>query len=309
MSGLFRWAGGKGRIVDALMSHIDMHRNCDLRFAPPCVGSHKASHWIEPFVGGGAVALEAMRRSLASRYVLADGSADVMSVYKTLAQDDQALFTELRRFVALPEAEQREQFLRLKPEQDRMFPCLRALRLFILQACGFNGIGSTGYVALKNNRRYVGSELKQSYYESAIRNLDSAIAERGAMSLFDLIEQDAVAMNRSNADRFSIKNPVGTCVASMNGTASCSTNGSTKFNGKSTGSHFSRYRQQAHSMSGALRIPASSRITASGLHAISESRNRKCVQSLARNRAARMFRARVTRLSQTYCGLVAMPCA
>jgi DNA modification methylase len=57
----------------------------------------------------------------------------------------------------------------------------------------FNGIGSTGYVALKNNRRYVGSELKQSYYESAIRNLDSAIAERGAMSLFDLIEQDAVA--------------------------------------------------------------------------------------------------------------------
>lgn len=140
MSGLFRWAGGKGRIVDALMSHIDIHRNCDLRFAPPCVGSHKAPQWIEPFVGGGAVALEAMRRSLASRYVLADGSADVMSVYKTLAQDDQALFTELRRFVALPEAEQREQFLRLKPEQDRMFPCLRALRLLILQACGFNGL-------------------------------------------------------------------------------------------------------------------------------------------------------------------------
>ena len=140
MSGLFRWAGGKGRIVDALMSHIDIHRNCDLRFAPPCVGSHKAPQWIEPFVGGGAVALEAMRRGLASRYVLADGSADVMSVYKTLAQDDQALFTELRRFVALPEAEQREQFLRLKPEQDRMFPCLRALRLLILQACGFNGL-------------------------------------------------------------------------------------------------------------------------------------------------------------------------
>ena len=91
MSGLFRWAGGKGRIVDALMSHIDIHRNCDLRFAPPCVDSHKASHWIEPFVGGGAVALEAMRRGLTSRYVLADGSADVMSVYATLLDQLQGL--------------------------------------------------------------------------------------------------------------------------------------------------------------------------------------------------------------------------
>lgn len=56
----------------------------------------------------------------------------------------------------------------------------------------FSGIGSSGYVAIKNNRRYVGSELKQSYYESAIRNLNSAIAERGAVSLFDLVEQDAL---------------------------------------------------------------------------------------------------------------------
>lgn len=55
----------------------------------------------------------------------------------------------------------------------------------------FNGIGSTGYVALKNNRKYVGCELKQSYYESSIRNLNSAISERGAVTLFDLIEQDA----------------------------------------------------------------------------------------------------------------------
>lgn len=80
MSGLFRWAGGKGRIVDALMSHIDIHRNCGLCFAPPCIGSYKAPQWIEPFVGGGAVALEAMRRGLASQYVLADGSADHVGV-------------------------------------------------------------------------------------------------------------------------------------------------------------------------------------------------------------------------------------
>ena len=81
MSGLFRWAGGKGRIVDALMSHIVPSARA---FCPPCAALHPAPNWIEPFVGGGAVALEAMRRGLAARYVLADGSADVMSVYETL---------------------------------------------------------------------------------------------------------------------------------------------------------------------------------------------------------------------------------
>jgi DNA modification methylase len=50
----------------------------------------------------------------------------------------------------------------------------------------FGGIGSTGYVAIKNGRRFVGTELKESYYKSAVQNLNNAIAERGAVSLFDL---------------------------------------------------------------------------------------------------------------------------
>lgn len=50
----------------------------------------------------------------------------------------------------------------------------------------FAGIGSTGYVAIKNGRRFVGTELKESYYRSAVQNLNNAIAERGAVSLFDL---------------------------------------------------------------------------------------------------------------------------
>jgi DNA modification methylase len=35
----------------------------------------------------------------------------------------------------------------------------------------FNGIGSTGYMALKMGRRYLGSELKRAYYEWAVRYL------------------------------------------------------------------------------------------------------------------------------------------
>lgn len=37
----------------------------------------------------------------------------------------------------------------------------------------FAGIGSEGYVALQEGRRFVGAELKKSYYEQAARNLES----------------------------------------------------------------------------------------------------------------------------------------
>jgi len=38
----------------------------------------------------------------------------------------------------------------------------------------FAGIGSEGYVALQEGRRFVGAELKKSYYEQAARNLSEA---------------------------------------------------------------------------------------------------------------------------------------
>jgi hypothetical protein len=50
----------------------------------------------------------------------------------------------------------------------------------------FAGIGSEGHVALQEGRRFVGAELKRSYFEQACRNL--AVAKSGAQpSLFDAI--------------------------------------------------------------------------------------------------------------------------
>lgn len=46
----------------------------------------------------------------------------------------------------------------------------------------YMGIGSEGYVALQEGRKFVGAELKRSYYEQAKRNLQSATAQ---LSLFD----------------------------------------------------------------------------------------------------------------------------
>jgi DNA methylase len=52
----------------------------------------------------------------------------------------------------------------------------------------FAGIGSEGYVALKHGRRFVGVELKQSYFDTAQRNLAAA---EGQLSLLNGLVADA----------------------------------------------------------------------------------------------------------------------
>lgn len=47
----------------------------------------------------------------------------------------------------------------------------------------FTGVGSEGYCAVKMGRRFIGSELKPSYYGQALKNM--AEIEQGTMSLFD----------------------------------------------------------------------------------------------------------------------------
>jgi len=52
----------------------------------------------------------------------------------------------------------------------------------------FNGIGSTGVKALELGRRYVGIELKRSYYESAKINLFEAEAKAKSPTLYSYLE-------------------------------------------------------------------------------------------------------------------------
>jgi DNA modification methylase len=51
----------------------------------------------------------------------------------------------------------------------------------------FTGIGSEGYVALKCGRRFIGTELKKSYFDIAVKNLKEAAGENNLqVSLFDM---------------------------------------------------------------------------------------------------------------------------
>jgi DNA modification methylase len=55
----------------------------------------------------------------------------------------------------------------------------------------FAGIGSEGYVALQQHRRFIGIELKPSYWQTAVENLGRAEEEANAATLFDSMEVDA----------------------------------------------------------------------------------------------------------------------
>lgn len=48
----------------------------------------------------------------------------------------------------------------------------------------FAGIGSEGFEALRWGRRFVGAELKASYFEMAVQNLQAAVAEQNQSDLF-----------------------------------------------------------------------------------------------------------------------------
>ena len=48
----------------------------------------------------------------------------------------------------------------------------------------FAGIGSEGYQAIKNNRKFIGIELKESYYQQAVNNLRNAEEEKTQLRMF-----------------------------------------------------------------------------------------------------------------------------
>ena len=57
----------------------------------------------------------------------------------------------------------------------------------------FGGIGSEGYQSLLQGRRYVGVELKDSYFDVACKNLLRAAKEANRANLFTDVEAEAVA--------------------------------------------------------------------------------------------------------------------
>ena len=64
----------------------------------------------------------------------------------------------------------------------------------------FTGIGSEGYVAIEMGRKFVGAELKRSYFELAVRNLGEARTHKDA-DLFATSEPHQVGLSDADSRR------------------------------------------------------------------------------------------------------------
>ncbi len=62
----------------------------------------------------------------------------------------------------------------------------------------FAGIGSEGFVSIEEGRRFVGAELKASYYRQAARNLDRA-ANEGQADMFAAATQERTERDQESA--------------------------------------------------------------------------------------------------------------
>jgi DNA modification methylase len=130
------------------------------------------------------------------KWATEDDAADVVPVTKTMADFPLAWWQEAASPVWMNTRETDVLNAKREPAEERHI-CPMPLDL-ITRATAlwsspgdvvlspFMGIGSEGHVALKHKRRFVGIELKESYFRQACRHL--AAAEANAASLFDALE-------------------------------------------------------------------------------------------------------------------------
>lgn len=88
--------------------------------------------------------------------------------------------------LSVKEAKAEQDEKHMTPTQKE--PIKRLLELYTnpgdLVFSPFNGIGTEGYVSLENNRRYIGVELKESYFDLSIKNLTNAEMKKQQITLF-----------------------------------------------------------------------------------------------------------------------------
>jgi DNA adenine methylase len=133
---LFRWAGSKARALPQLFASMPLHRNAS---GPLFSQGKPYKRWVEPFVGGASVALEAMRRQLADEYVLSDALPDLVCTLGELQHPISSLLAGLSAIAGEPIGTQKQRYLQARSGVP-MLSQNRALRFLRLQACSFNGL-------------------------------------------------------------------------------------------------------------------------------------------------------------------------
>ncbi|MEZ4221650.1 MAG: DNA adenine methylase [Polyangiaceae bacterium] len=117
---VLKWAGGKTQLLDRVLARLPQ----------------RIRTYYEPFVGGGAVFFALAEEGRFERAVLSDTNEDLLSVYRALQGDVDALLSALRR---LARAHGREHYYRVRSSKPRGL-VQRAARMIYLNKTGYNGL-------------------------------------------------------------------------------------------------------------------------------------------------------------------------
>lgn len=116
-----KWPGGKRKLADRILA----------AFGPIPAGAH----YVEPFVGGGAVFFALRAKVPSVRAWLSDANGELIHLYQTVRDQPYDLIAELRRpFYRYDESRYYE--IRATPPLGIQ----RAARTVYLNKCGFNGV-------------------------------------------------------------------------------------------------------------------------------------------------------------------------
>ena len=78
---VIKWAGGKSKLLNKIV---------------PYIMNMKPKIYVEPFLGGGSVAIELMSRGLDAKYILNDKNTHLINMYECIKNDVETLITLLK---------------------------------------------------------------------------------------------------------------------------------------------------------------------------------------------------------------------
>jgi DNA adenine methylase len=132
MKPLFMWAGGKTRMIKKYTQYLP----------------DAFTHYVEPFMGAGAMFVWAYQKNPQATFVLNDANESIMQVYFAIRDDVESFLDRLDhlsdRYLPLDKAGRKELYYALRYQHaydyDKWTRTTEAATLYFLMKTGFNGI-------------------------------------------------------------------------------------------------------------------------------------------------------------------------